>query len=143
LPWTIAAQVHSLAVGAGVNALVAQHSQDIVELAVADAEIVADLDTLEDLMRLQKQRGSFRVCVRLFALAKDRTGRAALEVELRHGSTVGDLRSALGDLTPALRPLLSTAMIALDEEYAGDDVPISPGARLALIPPVSGGSYDR
>ena len=39
------------------------------------------------------------------------------------GSTVADLRAALGERLPALAPLLSTAMIAVDEEYAGDDVP--------------------
>ena len=31
-------------------------------------------------------------------------------------------------------------MIAVDEEYADDDTPISPGSRLAVIPPVSGGA---
>ena len=31
-------------------------------------------------------------------------------------------------------------MIAVDEEYASDDTPVSPTSRIALIPPVSGGS---
>ena len=33
-------------------------------------------------------------------------------------------------------------MIAVDEEYAGDDTPIPPGSRLAVIPPVSGGAGE-
>ena len=78
--------------------------------------------------------------VRLFALAKDRAGHSELEIELWHGSTVADLRATLGAGVPALGALLSTAMIAVDEEYAGDDVAISPGSRLAVIPPVSCGA---
>ncbi len=59
------------------------------------------------------------------------------------GSTVADLRAALGEHLPALAPLLPTVMIAVDEEYAGDDAPIPPGSRLAVIPPVSGGAGTR
>ena len=44
------------------------------------------------------------------------------------------------EIRPVLAPLLTTAMIAVDEEYAGDDTPIVPGSRLAVIPPVSGGA---
>ncbi len=31
-------------------------------------------------------------------------------------------------------------MIAVDEEYASDETPISAASRIALIPPVSGGT---
>ena len=148
LPWKIAAQIHSLPVGAGVNSLVAQHAGSVVEMEVLSPEVVADLDTpadLEDWKRRQVSSGripesGFRVHVRLFALAKDRAGRSELEIELRPGSRVADLRTALGERVPALGPLLSTVMIAVDEEYAGEDVVISPGSRLAVIPPVSGGA---
>jgi molybdenum cofactor cytidylyltransferase len=148
LPWKTAAQIHSLPVGAGVNSLVAQHAGSVVEMDGLSPEVVADLDTpadLEDWKRRQVSSGripesGFRVHVRLFALAKDRAGRCELEIELLHGSNVADLRAALGELVPALEPLLATVMIAVDEEYAGDDVPISPGSRLAVIPPVSGGA---
>ena len=170
LPWTIAAQIQSLPVGAGVNALVAQYAESVIELEVASSELITDLDTPADLRRWEQRQNSrerslenagfqipdsrfqnaesegvvrearFRVRVLLFALAKDRAGCSELEIELKHGSTVADLRTALGERVPALRPLLSTVMIAVNEEYAGDDVPISAGSRLALIPPVSGGA---
>jgi molybdenum cofactor cytidylyltransferase len=170
LPWAIAAQVPSLPRGAGVNALVAQNGDIVVELEVASPEIVYDLDTPADLQHWEQRQNSgarteknarlpipdsrfqrrnaegpsggsgFRVCVRLFAVAKERAGHAELEIELIPGSKVADLRAALGKRVPALGPLLSTVMIAVDEEYAGDDVAISPCSRLAVIPPVSGGT---
>jgi molybdenum cofactor cytidylyltransferase len=142
LPWSIAIRILSLPAGVGVNALVAHHAGSVVELEVRSPDIVADLDTPADLVRYQEQRGPFRVPIRLFALVKDRAGRSELEIELSHGSTVADVRAALGVLLPALGPLVSTVMIAVDEEYAGDDVPIVPGSRLAVIPPVSGGAGE-
>jgi molybdenum cofactor cytidylyltransferase len=148
LPWKIAAQVQFLPIGAGVNTLVAQHGDSVVEFDVSSPEIIADLDTPADLRQWERRQVSgprsggsgFRVCVRLFALAKDRAGQSELEIELMHGSNVADLRAALGEQVRALRPLLSTVMIAVDEEYAGNDVLISPGSRVAVIPPVSGGA---
>jgi molybdenum cofactor cytidylyltransferase len=147
LPWTIAAQIHSLPAGVGVNALVAEHEEFVVEFDILSPEIVGDLDTPDDLQQWEKRqqegqrlRGErFRVHVRLFALAKDRAGRSEVEIELAHGSKVRDLRAALGESLPALAPMLATVMISLDEEYAGDDKSIAPGSRLAVIPPVSGG----
>ena len=83
------------------------------------------------------------VRVRLFALAKERTGSSDLELALPAPPTVGSLRAALRDRFPDLAPLWRSAMIAVDEEYAGDDVAIHTGTRLAVIPPVSGGRADK
>jgi molybdenum cofactor cytidylyltransferase len=166
LPWTVATRIHALPAGTGVNALVAQYKDRVSELELENPGVVADLDTPRDLDKWLQVQGSeglpnvasrlpaagpqgpngepcFRVRVRLFALAKERAGETELEIELRSGSTVGDLRAALGERLPALGPLLTTSMIAVDEEYASDDVLIAPGARLAVIPPVSGGSEGR
>jgi MoaE-MoaD fusion protein len=77
----------------------------------------------------------------LFALAKEKAGASSLTVDLPPGSTVLDLKTALARACPALAPLLPTLRIAIDSEYALDDhLPIPPGAELAAIPPVSGGS---
>jgi molybdenum cofactor cytidylyltransferase len=79
--------------------------------------------------------------VRLFAMAKERAGgRTTIEVELPLGARVADLRAAIGHRLPALAPLLPKAMIAVDEEYASDDQALATGSRVAVIPPVSGGS---
>ena len=77
--------------------------------------------------------------VLLFALAKDRAGRASIAVELPEASTVADLKAALARSCPALAHLLPTIRIAINSEYAPEDRSIPPGAELAAIPPVSGG----
>jgi molybdopterin converting factor subunit 1 len=77
----------------------------------------------------------------LFALAREKAGRPMLTVDLPEPSTVADLKSAISRACPALAPLLPTIRVAINSEYAiDDDQPIPPGAELAAIPPVSGGS---
>lgn len=80
-----------------------------------------------------------RVVIRLFALAKDRAGRAELVLELPEPATVADLKRALASAVPELAPLVPNLMIAVDAEYAGDSQVVRPGADVAAIPPVSGG----
>jgi molybdopterin converting factor subunit 1 len=77
--------------------------------------------------------------VRLFARARDLAGADSVAVELPAGATVAELRARLGEAYPALRPLLARSAVAVNEEYAGDDVVIPPAAEIALLPPVSGG----
>jgi molybdenum cofactor cytidylyltransferase len=81
-----------------------------------------------------------KVHVRLFALARQRAGRPEVVVELPEPATVADLKRALAETLPELAPLASSLMIAVDSEYAGDDLHISPGSEVAVIPPVSGGA---
>src|SRR5690242_8184309 len=81
-----------------------------------------------------------QVSVRLFALARQRAGRAEVVLEIPEPVTVGALKVALAHSHPELAPLVAQLMIAIDAEYAGDDAtPIPPGAEVAAIPPVSGG----
>jgi molybdopterin converting factor subunit 1 len=79
------------------------------------------------------------VRVRLFARARDLAGTDAVDVELPAGGTVADLRLQLGEKCPALRALLARSAVAVNEEFAGDDIVISAAAEVALLPPVSGG----
>jgi molybdopterin converting factor subunit 1 len=81
-----------------------------------------------------------KVHVRLFALARQRAGRSEVVVELPEPATVADLKRSLAEAIPELAPLVSSLMIAVDSEYAGDDRVITPGSEVAVIPPVSGGS---
>ena len=79
--------------------------------------------------------------VLLFALARQKAGGSTLVVELPSDPTVADLKAALAAACPALDPLLRTLRVAINREYALDEAqPIPPGAELAAIPPVSGGS---
>lgn len=79
------------------------------------------------------------VKVRLFAWARERVGRPEVTVGLPEPATVSDLRGALARDFPELAPMVSSALIAVDAEYADDDRAIRAGADLAVIPPVSGG----
>ncbi len=171
LPWELAAEIPKLPAGAGVNALVSEHARRITELTVASPDVCADLDTPADLRRWLDRESPgpapdrepavspslpfgrpedeaaglpprIKLEVRLFAMAKERAGRPTVAVELPLGASVADLRAAIGHRLPALAPFLSKTMIAVDEEYATDDQVLAPGSRVAVIPPVSGGSFD-
>ena len=79
------------------------------------------------------------VHVKLFAVAKELAGSDELSVELPAGATIGDLRSEIVILAPALTRIVPHALWAVGAEYANDETPISNQSEIALIPPVSGG----
>ncbi len=81
--------------------------------------------------------------VLLFALARAKAGQPTLAVDLAEAATVADLKAAMVRACPTLDSLMPTLRIAVDSEYADDDLPIPPGAELAAIPPVSGGSFEK
>jgi molybdenum cofactor cytidylyltransferase len=149
LPWSIAAEVASLPKGQGASALLSRHQSLVVEIPIGEPHAVDDIDTPED-FRLWQERSAeelahgmvshVRLQVRFFALARERAGCPTLEVELTGSARVADLRAEIARRLPGLAPLMKNVMIAVDEEYANDDEQISPGARVAVIPPVSGGA---
>jgi molybdopterin synthase catalytic subunit len=81
-----------------------------------------------------------KVSVRLFAGLSDLVGHREVELELAEGATVADLRERLVSQYPAVAPLMSTLVCAVDEEYVPNEHCLSPGDQVALIPPISGGS---
>ena len=80
-----------------------------------------------------------RITVRLFARARDLAGGPTVVVELPESANVFDLRAALLQLKPEFQPLAASLLVAVGGEYASDSVTISPGADVAVFPPVSGG----
>jgi molybdopterin converting factor subunit 1 len=78
------------------------------------------------------------VTVRLFAMLRERAGAREVTLELPDGARVSDALAALRDVAPPELPLV----MAVNREYARDDVALSAGDELALIPPVSGGSTE-
>jgi molybdopterin synthase catalytic subunit len=74
------------------------------------------------------------VTVRLFAMLRERAGRAELVLDLPEGARVADAIEELHGLAEGL-PLV----MAVNREYANLDRALDPGDELALIPPVSGG----
>ena len=55
LPWPIAFRIPSLADDEGVNALVRRHADRVEELELADADVLADLDTPADYEQLRQR----------------------------------------------------------------------------------------
>jgi molybdopterin converting factor small subunit len=171
LPWKLATEISRLPAGAGVNALTSDPSRRLAELAVPGPDVCADLDTPGDLRNWleRKSRGAdsngepaasplsplgertdrpgdftsrITLQVRLYAMAKERAGRTTVAVELPLGACVADLRKEIAQRLPVLAQLLPRTMIAVDEEYAADDQILAKGARVAVIPPVSGGGTE-
>ena len=79
------------------------------------------------------------VHVKLFARARDMAGTATADLELPAGACVRDLRAALAEQYPALQPLAGHLLVAVNNEYAGEEAVLDPSAEIACFPPVSGG----
>jgi len=79
------------------------------------------------------------VQVRLFARAKDLAGADQVQIELGAPATVATLRRRLVLEYPRLKEVAERSAIAVNEEFAHDDLVLGPGVTVALLPPVSGG----
>jgi molybdopterin synthase catalytic subunit len=79
-----------------------------------------------------------RVTVRLFARVREAAGTDMVHLDLGTAS-VGAIRSALGGRFPAVAGLIARSALAVNSEYAPEDLPVSAADEVALIPPVSGG----
>lgn len=78
--------------------------------------------------------------IRLFATLKDRAGSDRITVSLDEPATVQTLLDKLTDVYPNLAPILPTALVAVNKNFASQTTPVAPGDEVALFPPVSGGS---
>lgn len=73
-----------------------------------------------------------------FGIVKEIFGVNLIEISLPERSTVDVLRRNLEHQFPAIKRL-STYMIAVNNEYAGEEVILKSQDEIAIIPPVSGG----
>jgi len=73
-----------------------------------------------------------------FGIAKDIVGGSEMELPYEEGMTVMALKKAVLNAFPQFERLNSLA-IAVNNEYADNDLQISPNDEVVLIPPVSGG----
>jgi len=73
-----------------------------------------------------------------FGITRDIVGTHEFELNIHENASVSDLRMALGEAYPRLADLTSLA-IAVNQEYAKDDVQLTEKDEVVLIPPVSGG----
>ncbi len=78
--------------------------------------------------------------VLLFGIAKDIVGKPELDITggNRFPGSVAELKTFLVGAFPEFGKLSSLA-IAVNSEYAADDVSLGSGDEIAVIPPVSGG----
>lgn len=78
--------------------------------------------------------------VLLFGIAKDIVGQSQIEIEKEQDipKSVAGLKSLLVEKFPAFEKLSSFA-VAVNSEYANDDVFLNRNDEIAIIPPVSGG----
>lgn len=75
--------------------------------------------------------------IKAFGITKDLLGGKETFIEI-DGQTVADLRAALNERYPQLLGLRSL-FIAVNNDYADDEIQLSLSDEIALIPPVSGG----
>jgi len=80
-----------------------------------------------------------KLTVKLFAVARQRIGKSAIEVELPEAVTVANVRTAIIEQFPPLADIMRHARIAVDSEYEADATFVGIRSELAIIPPVSGG----
>jgi len=72
-----------------------------------------------------------------FGIAKDIFGGPSIDVELP-GAAVADLKKILEQQYPRLKQIASY-MVAVNNEYAADELLLTGQDEIAIIPPVSGG----
>jgi molybdopterin synthase catalytic subunit/molybdopterin converting factor small subunit len=77
-----------------------------------------------------------------FASAGDALGRSEMDLEMPDGSRVTDLSDRLDRDYPALGPLWPRLAVAVDGRIVSGDEPLTDGAEVALLPPVSGGTDE-
>lgn len=82
------------------------------------------------------------ISVRYFGPSADAAGREQEERTLPAGSTLAALSEAIYIEYPALRKAARSIRFAVNQEYASDDVALSDGDEVAVIPPVAGGAPD-
>jgi molybdopterin converting factor subunit 1 len=81
-----------------------------------------------------------RISLQLFASLREIVGQKNVDLDIREGSTVEELKERLAVQFPALGPIMKTIACAIDDEYVAVDQVLHEGAAVALIPPVSGGA---
>ena len=78
-----------------------------------------------------------------FAQVREKLKASEEDLELPAGSNVNDLRQHLLKLYPHMKNTLDAVAIAVNLEYTEDELILSEGDSVALIPPVSGGRDDQ
>lgn len=81
-----------------------------------------------------------KVRVLFFARIREIAGAEDIALTLRENGTLRELLEALEGEVPALGPYLPHCRVAVNREFHDPADTVPPGAEVAIIPPVSGGS---
>lgn len=79
-----------------------------------------------------------KITLLLFGITTDLLGTSSIKIELDNLCSVADLKSTLTKNYPQLKKITSYA-VAVNEEYAQDNLLLKENDVVAIIPPVSGG----
>jgi len=77
--------------------------------------------------------------VKLFAVLRERAGRAQTVLEIPNGATVDTACEALRQQLPQVASYLGRVAFAVNQSYVDRSTILHDGDELAIIPPVSGG----
>ena len=80
-----------------------------------------------------------KVKLLLFASLKDIAGRRDLEMELDDGSTLQQVTEKLASLYPEIGRMQNSVRIAINQEFADENISLNNGDEIAFLPPMSGG----
>jgi molybdopterin converting factor subunit 1 len=73
-----------------------------------------------------------------FGIAKEILENESLQFDLQGAATVSNLKTLLEKQYPGLKKL-GSYLVAVNNEYSGNETSINANDEIALIPPVSGG----
>jgi molybdopterin synthase sulfur carrier subunit len=76
--------------------------------------------------------------IKAFGIAKEILGNSSIDIEPDTVLTVGQLKDYLFENYPEMIKL-KTMAIAVNQSYASDEMLLTEGAEIVIIPPVSGG----
>lgn len=82
---------------------------------------------------------AMRVQVKFFAAARAIVGQGEVFVDLREGSTVGDLIEDCFTKYPKLKEIGGSLLLAVNREFADRNEGLEDGDEIGVMPPVSGG----
>jgi molybdopterin synthase catalytic subunit len=63
-------------------------------------------------------------------------------IEFPEGTDISGIKVLLVNLFPSLEQSMNTIIVAMNHEFAFDNLVVPDGAEIALFPPVSGGGVD-
>ena len=78
------------------------------------------------------------VKILLFGVTRDIVGDSTLEMDISDGHNVGEMMKELKIRFPKFSDL-NSLLVAVNSEYAEEDMILNHSDEIALIPPVSGG----